>query len=334
MSLTLLGWFLVVSSIAISALLFLPLPSMGSGREQLDLETCRARFDDIGARLKLGQLNEAEANAARLALFTRPRSSSWEFGQDLRGVARALFVAVAVFLIVAGIGAAISYVGNSPEAAGSGNTNDELLARLDDYARTIETNEPDSTAASSKLLPDVNTMIERLAARLETTPDDVEGWRTLGWSYFHTARYEEAATAFARAVALDPSSADLKRSYEEAKEKASGSDNSEAASSIEAEPAGKVGHGPGVERSTSSEAMPPPASDGVIRSMVDGLAARLESAPRDVDGWTRLMRSRVVLGEREVAAAAFRKALEVFQDDSAASSEITAVATELGLKAE
>ena len=76
-------------------------------------------------------------------------------------------------------------------------------------------------AAAGKLLPDVNTMIEQLAARLETTPDDIEGWRMLGWSYFHTARYEQAATAYARAVELDPSSTELKLSYEEAKAKAS-----------------------------------------------------------------------------------------------------------------
>ena len=68
--------------------------------------------------------------------------------------------------------------------------------------------------------------------------------------------------------------------------------------------------------------------------MVDGLASRLESSPQDVDGWARLMRSRVVLGEREVAATAFRKALEVFKDDQAASGKITAAAIALGLKAE
>ena len=68
--------------------------------------------------------------------------------------------------------------------------------------------------------------------------------------------------------------------------------------------------------------------------MVDGLASRLESSPHDVDGWARLMRSRVVLGEREVAATAFRKALEVFKDDQAASGKITAAAIALGLKAE
>ena len=68
--------------------------------------------------------------------------------------------------------------------------------------------------------------------------------------------------------------------------------------------------------------------------MVDGLAARLESAPRDVEGWARLIRSRVVLGEREVAATTLRKALEVFKDDPAATHKIAAAAVELGLKAE
>ena len=224
-------------------------------------------------------------------------------------------------LLVLGIGAATSYFGDPRKATGSGDTvsfslsrsgsDGEMLASLKDYARSIGTEEPASMAAAGKLPPDVNTMIERLAARLETTPDDIKGWRMLGWSYFHTKRYKEAATAYARAVELDPNSAELK--LEEAKAKASGLR---------------------VEKVTQSEAMPPREHDTEIRSMVDRLADRLESSPRDVEGWTRLMRSRVVLGEREVAAAAFRKALEVFKDDSAALGKITAAAIELGLKAE
>ena len=209
-----------------------------------------------------------------------------------------------------------------------------MLARLKDYTRSIRAEEPASVAAAGKLLPDVNTMIERLAARLETTPEDIKGWRTLGWSYFHTGRYEQAATAFARAVELDPNSAELKLSYEEAKAKASESNNLETASSLQSEAVGKGGDGLRVEKTTKSEAMPPRERDAEIRSMVDGLAGRLESSPRDVEGWTSLMRSRVVLGEREVAATVYRKALEVFKDDSAATGKIAAAAVELGLKAE
>jgi cytochrome c-type biogenesis protein CcmH/NrfG len=291
----------------------------------------------------LGKLNEAEADAARPALLSRLPSMSWRFGQDTQGNAATLIVAAAAFLLVAVIGAVTSYVEDPPEATGSGDTtsfslsrsesNGEMLARLMDYTRSIGTEEPASKAEAGEL-PDANTMIERLAARLETTPDDIEGWRMLGWSYFHTERYQQAATAYARAVELDPSSAEFKRSYEEAKAKASESDNSETASSLQTEAVGKGGDGPSVEKITQSEAMPPPEHDAVIRSMVDGLADRLESSPRDVEGWTLLMRSRIVLGEREVAATAFRKALEVFKDDSVASDKIRAAAIGLGLKAE
>jgi cytochrome c-type biogenesis protein CcmH len=156
----------------------------------------------------------------------------------------------------------------------------------------------------------------------------------LGWSYFHTARYEQAATAYARAAELDPSSAELKLAYEEAKSKASEGHNLETASSLQTEAVGEGGDGPSVEKITKSEAMPPHEHNSEMRSMVDGLADRLASSPRDVEGWTLLMRSRVVLGETEVAATVFRKALEVFKDDSAASGEITAAAIGLGLKGE
>jgi cytochrome c-type biogenesis protein CcmH len=272
-------------------------------------------------------------DAARLMLLSRLRSSGGEAGQDLRGTSRTLILAAAVFLLVAGIGAVASYVGSPSKATGSGSPshyglNDGALARLEDYTRSIGTEKPPSMPADGKPLPDVNTMIERLAARLYTTPADIKGWRMLGWSYFHTGRYKEAATALARAVELDPSSAELKLAYEEAKAKAA-----QTASSSQTEGVGKGGDGPSVEKKVTSEAMPA-REHGEIRAMVDGLAARLESSPRDVEGWTRLMRSRVVLGEREVAAKAFRKALEIFKDDAAASGKISAAAIELGLKAE
>lgn len=291
MPLTLLGWLFIVSSIALSVLLIFP------------------------------------RRSARPALLSRMRSPRWKGGRDLRAAAGTLSVVAAVFLLIGGIGAAMSYFVASFEAPGSGNSDGEILARLDDYARSIETEEP-----AGKPLPDVNTMIERLAARLKTTPEDIQGWRMLGWSYFNTGHYEQAAAAYARAVELDPSSAELKVSYEEAKAKASESDNLETASSSQSEAIAKGGDGLSIEKTAKSEAMSPGERDAAIRSMVDGLADRLESHPRDVEGWTRLMRSRVVLGESEVAAAAFRKALEVFKDDSSASGKITATAIELGLE--
>jgi cytochrome c-type biogenesis protein CcmH/NrfG len=269
-------------------------------------------------------------DAVRLAFLSRLRSLSGGAGQDRRGASPTLILAGVVFLVVAGVGAVTSYVGSASKATGSDShgLNDEALTRLKNYAGSTGTEKPASKAADGKLLPDVNTMIERLAARLKTAPGDIKGWRMLGWSYFHTGRYKEAVTALARAVELDPSSAELKLAYEEAKAKAS-----ETTSSSQTDGVGKGGDGVSVEKKTTSEATPPPNHDA-IRAMVDGLAARLESSPQDVEGWTRLIRSRVVLGEREVAARAFRKALEIFRDDAAAAGKVSAVAIELGLKAE
>jgi cytochrome c-type biogenesis protein CcmH/NrfG len=276
-----------------------------------------------------------------VSLLSRLQSSGLSFSRDIRDAGTLILAAVA-FLIVAGMGAVTSYVGNPRDAIRSGDmislspsrpgSNGEILARLVDYTRSIE--EPASRAAADKPLPEVNTMIERLAARLETTPEDIEGWRMLGWSYFHTAHYEQAATAYARAAELDPTSAELKLLYEEAKAKVFDSDNLEAASPLQTEPGGDGADGPNVETIPKAEAVPSREHDAAIQSMVDGLADRLENSPRDVDGWTLLMRSRVVLGEREAAATAFREALEVFKDDTASSSEIAAAAVELGLKNE
>jgi cytochrome c-type biogenesis protein CcmH len=242
------------------------------------------------------------------------------------------------------MGAAISYVSTPLDVAGSGSTSssslpksgsdDEMLARLEDYTRSIGGEDADSTAATGQLLPDVQTMTDRLAARLQTAPEDIQGWRMLGWSYFTTEHFEQAATAYARALELDPNSAELRLAYEEAKTKASKSGNSARASSVQTGAVGKGGDGLAVEITGKAEATPPDGRDAENRSMVDGLADRLESSPRDLEGWTRLMRSRVVLGEREIAAAAFHNALEVFKDDAAASGKIIAAAIELGLKTE
>ena len=295
MSSTLLGWLLIVSSIAISLLFIAPMWATGSRRREV-----------AAGQSLLSRLRELSRGAA-----------------TLRGAGRTLIVPGAAFLLVAGIGAATSYLRGPHEAIASQDTDSETLARLDSYARAIGAEKPAPAATPSEMLPDVNTMIERLAARLETAPNDVQGWRMLGWSYVQTARYEQAAAAYGRAAALDPGSVEINAAYEEARAKASGGGISETVSEVV-----------GVEETAKNEAMPAHERDAAIRSMVDGLADRLERAPRDADGWTRLMRSRVVLGEREVAAAAFRNALEIFKDDAEASARIAAAAVELGLKTE
>lgn len=65
------------------------------------------------------------------------------------------------------------------------------------------------TAAPTAAAPqgDPTQLIANLEARLRANPDDAEGWRNLGWSFFQTERFAEAASAYQKAAALKPGDA-------------------------------------------------------------------------------------------------------------------------------
>jgi cytochrome c-type biogenesis protein CcmH len=56
---------------------------------------------------------------------------------------------------------------------------------------------------------DIEAMVAGLAARLQTEPDDLEGWLMLGRSYGALTRYDQAVTAFEHAARLAPDDADI-----------------------------------------------------------------------------------------------------------------------------
>jgi cytochrome c-type biogenesis protein CcmH len=62
----------------------------------------------------------------------------------------------------------------------------------------------------------IEAMVQGLAARLETNPQDADGWRMLGRSYVALGRYEEAVSALERAVAMIPDDPDLLADYADA----------------------------------------------------------------------------------------------------------------------
>jgi cytochrome c-type biogenesis protein CcmH len=95
-----------------------------------------------------------------------------------------------------------------------------------------------------------------------------------------------------------------------------------------------VERGPSREDVQAAEAMPQGDRLAMIRGMVDGLANRLEQSPRDADGWIKLIRSRMVLGETELAKQAFERGLKTFTDDTQQRDRIIAAARQLGLNQE
>ncbi|TSD90122.1 c-type cytochrome biogenesis protein CcmI [Mycobacterium sp. KBS0706] len=62
--------------------------------------------------------------------------------------------------------------------------------------------------------------------------------------------------------------------------------------------------------------LPPDEQAKAIRGMVDGLAARLEQSPDDLEGWVRLARARGVLGDVGAAADAYARAAALAPDNN------------------
>ncbi|UEM20945.1 c-type cytochrome biogenesis protein CcmI [Skermanella mucosa] len=75
-------------------------------------------------------------------------------------------------------------------------------------------------------------------------------------------------------------------------------------SQAQAAPAPRTAPGPTREQMADAADMAPEQRDAMIRSMVDGLAKRLQDNPNDADGWLRLGRAYRVLGERDKATEA------------------------------
>ena len=83
--------------------------------------------------------------------------------------------------------------------------------------------------------------------------------------------------------------------------------------------------GPDAAQVAAVQAMPPADQQAMIRAMVDGLEARLQATPNDPEGWKRLIRARMVLGEPERAQSALDSATAALP---AAAAELRAFAKE------
>jgi len=92
-----------------------------------------------------------------------------------------------------------------------------------------------------------------------------------------------------------------------------------------------VEKGPSPQDVQAAEGMAPADRSAMIRGMVDRLAHRLEKSPRDADGWIKLIQSRIVLGETELAKQALADGTGAFVDDPQQRDRIVAAAQKLGL---
>lgn len=110
----------------------------------------------------------------------------------------------------------------APAAVTPADSDSPAWTALQAYADTMDasetpTNAVKRTPSETAALPDVETMISKLVTRLEQQPDDVRGWKMLGWSYLNTEKPEQAAKAYETALKIDPDDIEIKKALDAAR---------------------------------------------------------------------------------------------------------------------
>ncbi len=207
----------------------------------------------------------------------------------------------------------------------------------------------------------------RRAARLE--PDNAENWSSLGEALQAPSPtlVPEAQAAFRKALELDPRdpraryflgvqrdltgdhkgaieswlallrdtppgapwAADLRRTIEQTAAK----HRIDLAGRMPPDGAAAAGTagipGPTAEQIASVSSLPPAQQAAMVEQMVARLEERLKSNPKNEEGWIRLIRSRMALGDPKAAQAALNSGLTAFRGEPAAAGRLKSAAAEL-----
>ena len=187
-------------------------------------------------------------------------------------------------------------------------------------------------AAEGAVTPESRMAFEAvLAAR----PDDPRANHYLAVGDYQAGKTRAALDRWAALIAATPADAPYLPVVREHLTRAAGDLGLEVASVMPEPLPPEQPRGPALtpEQQANVEAMTPEERQEMIRGMVEGLEARLQEDPEDMEGWLRLIRARAVMGDTDKAQAALDRAFEVFAEAPFPRQRLAALAGELDLEA-
>ena len=195
----------------------------------VSIATLREQMNQLTALHTAGALGDEQYNEARATLEKRivdavingpaenPPTASVPAAKT--GPSKPLLIGMA--LAVCGIAAFGYFMLGSPQAL---TATDATAPNAANAANATATADADAAAATKATAgpghpitsAQIESMIDKLAARLKANPDDVDGWAMLGRSYAMVGKHELAAPALKRASAARPDDAALMADYADA----------------------------------------------------------------------------------------------------------------------
>lgn len=374
--------FAVLTALVLMALLSPLRPRAKSGdadRASFDLAVYRDQLAELERDQKAGLIPDTEADAARNEVSRRILAAQAELATEAkssRPVPAWLSITTVVAVPLIALGGYLQ-IGRPDLPA------QPLQARIDGAVAN----------------QDMAAMVRQVEQHLEQKPNDARGWMVLAPAYKRIGRYNDAANAYRKALAISGPDADLMtdmgeslvlannglvsneaQEVFEAVQKAapkhmkarfyvalahrqegrtadaiagwtamlaeSASDApwraaveqqiSSAGGQLPKAPAlagGQMPKGPVLSEEQIQQGQEMSANDrtAMIRSMVEGLDERLTEDGADVDAWLRLIRARMVLGEKDKATDALNRAAEALKDNQQAVARLEETRKALGL---
>ena len=185
-----------------------------------DAQACCDQLTEVARKAAAGLIdsNQAESACAQIkqALVSERVPAAGRAGFSRDRASLAAFAVGGILLLGAAGLYALNGSSDLPSASDKAAFSRAEFSAVDQLAAATQGGTSLPQNPSQPRLDGVEEMIARLADRLKRSPDDPEGWRMLGWSYFNTERFAQAASAYAKAIELNPKSADYRSSRGEA----------------------------------------------------------------------------------------------------------------------
>jgi len=156
------------------------------GRVQVNLGLLRDQLADLDADLARGAISNEQYTESKAELERRVLEESETETRTVATPPRARWMTAAVVGTVVPIGAVVLYL----------TVGDPGALDLQTFASMEGSKQPTQQ--------DIDTMLARLAARLDKDPQNADGWAMLARSYYVLKRYPEAVRAYEQLLKLVP----------------------------------------------------------------------------------------------------------------------------------
>lgn len=178
------------------------------------VEVYKDQLAEVERDKEQGMIDDKEADLARLEIERRILAANrGEAPVDAMAPAWQFRIAIAAVIIVV-LGAVGLYaVIGQPNIMLAQNSRQVAAAGP---AGAMPAQHPGTEQGAGQNGDGVGSLVTRLEQRLKTDPNDADGWRVLGWSYYNTGRYQDAVTAYKRGVDLQKDNASMRALYGEA----------------------------------------------------------------------------------------------------------------------